>query len=93
MAPRRKYAALPKDDPLDDFEDNPVKAPKCILATIVICISILCAGILYLTLGAVSLEPAAVKSDEDYTSAFRDHLTRAGGDEYLLGVGKADITG
>jgi hypothetical protein len=93
MAPSRQYLALPKDDSLDDFEENPVKAPKRILASILICISLLCVGILYLTLGAVSLEPAAAQSDDDYTSAFRDHLTRAGGDEYLLGVGKADITG
>jgi hypothetical protein len=93
MASTRQYFRLSKVDSRDDFEENPVKAPKRILATIVLCITFLSFGILYLTLGAVSLEPAATQSDDDYTSAFRDHLTRAGGDEYLLGVGKADITG
>ena len=92
MPSASKYSALPRDESPDDLDDNPVKAPKRILATIVTCILLLSFGILYLTLGATYLESAAL-SDEEYTSAFRDHLTRAGGDEYLLGVGKADITG
>ncbi|EHL02238.1 hypothetical protein M7I_1832 [Glarea lozoyensis 74030] len=92
MPSSQQYSVVPRDDFPDDLEDNPVKAPKSIFASILICISLLSFGILYLTLGAASLEPA-IKSDDEYATAFRDHLARAGGDEYLLGVGKADITG
>jgi hypothetical protein len=92
MPSNHHYSVVPRDDSSDDLEDNPVKAPKRIFATILICISLLSFGILYLTLGAASIEPA-IQSDDEYTAAFRDHLTRAEGDEYLLGVGKADITG
>ncbi|KAG9228218.1 neutral/alkaline nonlysosomal ceramidase-like protein [Amylocarpus encephaloides] len=94
---RANYSVLPVEEHEgDNHLENPVKFPKRALGLIVLLITTLSFGLAFLILGgSVAVSPTIETENGQYSNAFRDHLTltRAQGDEYFLGVGKADITG
>lgn len=92
---RAEYSALPVLEDRKDEDGNPVKVPKRLFVWLGALISVLLLAIAFVVLGRVDYSAPSTESvvDQEATQAFHDHLARAGGDEYLIGVGKADITG
>ncbi|CAG8951865.1 hypothetical protein HYFRA_00005669 [Hymenoscyphus fraxineus] len=92
---RAEYSALPVTEDRKDEDDNPVKPPKRLFAFLTFLLALLLFAIAVIVLGRSHYSRPAAESivDQKVTEAFHDHLARAGGDEYLIGVGKADITG
>lgn len=97
--PSQQYQALPVEEKLD--EEQPSSSPHIrkwsktrvaivFLLSFLVSFTIVAATTRSLTRHTPTAEPSI--NDED-TEWLREHLTRATGDTYLLGVGKADITG
>lgn len=95
---RAEYSSLPVTEDRKDEDENPVKVPKRLFVWLGALISVLLLAIAFVVLGRVDYLDYSAPStesvvDQEATKSFHDHLARAGGDEYLIGVGKADITG
>ena len=96
--PSQQYQALPVEEKQDeDPLNNPPPTRTWSKTRIAVGFSLLLllSAIIAATTQALTRYiPAAEESiEEDGTEWLREHLTRTTGDKYLLGVGKADITG
>ncbi|RDL31399.1 Uncharacterized protein BP5553_09608 [Venustampulla echinocandica] len=94
---RAEYVALPAQEKVEagpqDGPDKTLRRSNAFLATL---LSVLFLTLVLAGLGTAALWTPSTSATEprvDDSEAFREHLTRATGDQYLLGVGKADITG
>jgi hypothetical protein len=99
MSSSQQYQALPVEEKLDgDQSSNQPQTRKWSKTRIGLIFSLLLLvsfAIVGATTRTLTRQTPAVKTSiEDPDSEWlREHLTRATGDTYLIGVGKADITG
>lgn len=102
MPSSQQYQALPLEEKLEDDQPrNPLHTPKWTKTRLAVAFSLL--FLLSFTLVAATAraltqhlpapETSIQEEDKVTESWVKDHLTRASGDTYLIGVGKADITG
>ena len=99
MPPSQQYQALPVEEKLDG--DQPSNQPQTrkwsktrigLVLSLLVLVSFAIFGV---TTRTLTRQTPAVKTpiEDPDTEWLREHLTRATGDTYLIGVGKADITG
>ncbi|KAG0650469.1 Neutral ceramidase 2 [Hyphodiscus hymeniophilus] len=96
--PSQHYQALPVEEKVDDDQSNPPPPSRQWSKTriaLLLSLLLLLSTIVAIATQALTLETPAVDDliDDEGTEWLREHLTRATGDKYLIGVGKADITG
>ena len=92
----QEYEALPVEEKLDSEEPGvPVKPPRRNPTLVAFTISLVFLVSLVVVLGTVKAWTALTDTESimDNPEALLAHAARATGDQYLLGVGKADITG
>jgi len=90
------YEALPVEEKLDSGEPEvPVKGPRRNKPLLAFIVSLVSLASLPFFLGAFKAWTTVAKTQStvDNPEALLAHAARATGDQYLLGVGKADITG
>jgi neutral ceramidase len=102
MPSSQQYEALPVEEKLEDEQPSTTpqtpkwsKARMALVCSLLFLVSfaLVAATARALTRHAQVTETSIEDEDEAAESWLKEHLTRASGDTYLIGVGKADITG
>jgi neutral ceramidase len=102
MPSSQHYQVLPLEEKLEDEQPrNPPHTPKWRKTRLAVAFSfffLLSFTLVAVTARALTRHPPAsetsIQDEEEAAESWvKDHLTRASGDTYLIGVGKADITG